>query len=132
MQVYWTGPGIARQLIPNSAFRQTNVAAADLYTLRSAGQDEDNATVDITNAYPNPFTGNFNISFENRTGAEKVTAAIYDAAGKLVYSKYFGTISAGKTILSINTGGRQLVAGVYYVRLDIKGKPRKIIQLMKR
>ncbi|MEP6908755.1 MAG: PA14 domain-containing protein, partial [Pseudoxanthomonas sp.] len=29
MQVYWTGPGINRQLIPNSAFTETFVASAD-------------------------------------------------------------------------------------------------------
>jgi len=131
MQVYWTGPGIARQLIPNSAFRQTNVATADLFT-SNAGRDRDNANIEITAAYPNPFNESFNIAFDNPAGTDKVTAEIYDVTGKLVYSKYFGNISAGKTILTMDTGGKQLVAGVYFVRLDVKGRPRKVIQLMKR
>ncbi len=131
MQVYWSGPGIARQLIPNSAFRQTNVAAADMYTLRNAGQDKD-ANIEIATAYPNPFTGKFNIAIDNPAGTEKVTATIYDVTGKLVHSKYFGNIAAGKTILTMDTGGKQIVAGVYFLQLDVKGRPRKVIQLIKR
>lgn len=89
-------------------------------------------TISISGAYPNPFIESFNISIDNLKAGNKINAGIYDLAGKLVHNKYFGNIAAGRTVLRMTTGNKQLLPGVYFVRLEVNGKPAKIVKLMKR
>jgi len=95
-------------------------------------QNMEKETIAISGAYPNPFIESFNITINNLTAGNKINAGIYDLAGKLVYNKYFGNIAAGKTILRMTTGNKQLLPGVYFVRLEVNGKPSKVLKLMKR
>lgn len=95
-------------------------------------QKMDKEIIAISGAYPNPFIESFNISIDNPAAGNKINAGIYDLAGKLVYNKYFGNIAAGRTVLRMTTGNKQLLPGVYFVRLEVNGKPSKILKLMKR
>ena len=134
MEVYWSGPGIPRQLIPSSAFIPTAFAntpamSQPLGKDRGVGMEIGNG--EIRKVYPNPFTESFNIDFYNSAGTNDINVAIYDLKGGLLYMHHAGNAPAGNTTLKVNLGGRRLPWGMYLVRLNINGKPSKMIRLVK-
>jgi hypothetical protein len=83
------------------------VAASGL----AGGQPE---ALDLSEAYPNPFTDG--ASFSLRTAAaQRVEVALYDAIGRRVEVLYAGPMAAGeRRVLSV--AGRDLPAGLYVCR----------------
>jgi hypothetical protein len=137
MQVYWTGPGMARQLIPNSAFTEPAPFTANpadlsgLTPLRSNSTEIPNATVEIRKLYPNPFIESFNMDFYNSAAANDIRVGIYDLRGRLIYLHHAGNLAAGNTTLKVNLGGSHLPWGMYMVGLYINGHPSRMIKLVK-
>jgi len=140
MQVYWSGPGIPRQLIPNAAFTEAGVTGAvdiNAETSRTASQDvdaagisEEIANVKIIKAYPNPVADVLSIDINNKHKTN-VGISIHDLNGKLIRNQYFGNVAAGRNTLKMNLAGSNLAPGLLLVKVTVDGKPAKIIKLVK-
>ena len=138
IQVYWTGPGITRQLIPASAFTLTSAfdgEEASMSQPQPGVQLNGEATDDklsIKQIYPNPFSENFTINFYNASSASKISIDMVDVSGRSVYKQNFGNLSVGSTTLKINPGKQASVPGVYFVRMMVNGVPMKVVKMMKK
>jgi chitodextrinase/predicted esterase len=140
MQVYWSGPGIPRQLIPNSAFTLTSSENYDISmsqtknTLHQTGKSltpgSDNFV--IKQIYPNPFNESFTINFYNASPASKISIDLLDVSGRLLYKQYFGNISAGNASLKVDASRQVHLPGVYFVRMMVNGVPLKLMKLVKK
>ncbi len=138
MQVYWTGPGISRQLIPDSVFRSGNgTAGVNGATAAIAGSNQDVdasalATVAAgTKAYPNPFDQQFTVEFNNTNSSNHVRIELYDLTGKLLHSHDYGNLSAGNKTLMFNLNNQQqFKRGMYLVRLNVNGLPVKMWKMV--
>lgn len=134
MEVYWTGPGIARQRIPNSAFTTTN-AATGIATMSQPASNllrGGEAVSRKTQLYPNPFRDNFVISFYNSSATNKVSAEIFDVSGRLLHRQYFGNLGAGEMLLKVSAGDKVAMPGIYFVRLNVNGVAGSLIKMMKK
>ncbi len=144
MQVYWTGPGITRQLIPNTAFMLTSGSPGGSGTLESihqtmadiiaAGTPPEPDVTSIPLVYPNPFTDGFNVRFDNENASNIISVEIYDLTGRLLFNQYFGRLPAGKTTLKFDLSNKLLVRGIYLVSMRINGilsKPAKLVKRIK-
>ncbi len=140
IKIYWSSnTGLARQLIPNSAFTESASASGDDSTAvsasssaRSAATAESVSGAQVTNAYPNPFNEALTISYFSKEAAGNVDVELYDQSGRMVYSKHYGHVSAGATTFRIDLGGQpQLKTGTYFARLNINGKPVKTWTLIR-
>ncbi len=89
---------------------------------------DDNYKVKI---YPNPFNDMMNIEFTNSSASNKITAEVYDLAGRLTYRKNYSSIPAGKNTLSVSGIGSEKT-GIYIVTLKINGKICKTIKMIKK
>ncbi len=134
MQVYYSGPGIPRQLLTGTAVGSVTDGPA---TERSTSLTTVNGTASdaainaaLTSAYPNPFTDNIKIQYPATTAANNVSVGIYDMGGRLVKRQLFGKMSAGSNTLSINLDN-QMMPGMYLVKLDVDGKPLKTWKMIK-
>ncbi len=70
--------------------------------------------------YPNPTTGNFNISF-SLAKKETVLIRLFDISGKLVTKMYENELETGKHVLPIQLGS-EIQEGQYLVRFTAGGK----------
>ena len=140
MQVYWQGPGISRQLIPDVAFTDASSSETSMDESESAANSilvREGATLDkekmlIGNPYPNPFSKDLRFIFYNTAPNNNISVGIYDLSGKLVYNRQFGKVAVGATTLSLSLGGQpQLVAGTYIAQLQVNGLPVKTWKLTK-
>ena len=135
MQVYWSGPGIARQLIPDAAFSSGNTAS--LISVVNANRsslimpDLQGSDLLMFKAYPNPFYETVTVSFNNNHPANKYGLAVYDFAGELMAVEKIGKLPGGKTSLKLNWGNRLNIPGIYTMRLIVNGIPRELIKLIK-
>lgn len=89
------------------------------------------ATKGITGimGYPNPFTAQLNMSLSSEIN-QQVTASLYDAAGKKVFSE-IKSLYAGNNSFAI-TGLDRLTTGLYYLEIkDITGKLLASTKLIK-
>lgn len=76
-----------------------------------------NGDDDITiKAYPNPFTKYFNLVVPAKYN-EKVTVAVYDLNGKVVYLNQFGGLNSGNNTLHIEENKAMANTGVYIVKV---------------
>ncbi|MEO5995103.1 MAG: PA14 domain-containing protein [Chitinophagaceae bacterium] len=139
MQVYWSGPGFSRQLIPNEAFSENaspglGFANKVINTTQPVDLNTNAATMrnPTINTYPNPFTQSFDISLFNNNGNNNVSAGLYDISGKLIHVQNFKNIPAGYNTLKMNLKDHQAIAdGVYFLKVDINGIPYKVLKLLK-
>jgi lysophospholipase L1-like esterase len=135
MQVYWTGPGISRQPIPNEAFTSSPsfsdiVAVNDQSGLLASALS--NGANKAINAYPNPFNQTLNIAYYNNSIGNNVSAGLYDLSGKLIHKENFKNVSAGASTLKINLKNRPSMAnGIYFLKIDVNGIPFKVLKLVK-
>ena len=137
MQVYWSGPGIARQLIPNSAFTTTSAADGEIVMSQQnmSGMPpvvDGSANIIIKQLYPNPFSEGFMINFYSPSSDSRISVDILDVAGRSLYKQDFGNIATGNTTLKVNAGGKVSVPGVYFVRLMANGVPMKVVKMVKK
>ena len=142
MQLYWTKPGQARQLIPDSAFieAQSSNGFGEENTTMSRGSNsllltataEQESKVLNTTIYPNPFTETLHVSFTNTSADNIVDVELFDVSGGMIYSKHVGKLGLGANTLRLDLGSQlQLKAGNYFARLKVNGKPVKTWTLMK-
>jgi len=140
MQVYWSGPGIPRQLIPNSAFTLTSSESYDISmsqtknTLHQTGESltPGSGNFVIKQIYPNPFSESFTINFYNTSPASKISVDLLDVSGRVLYKQYYGNISAGNTSLKVDAGRQAHLPGVYFVRMMVNGVTSKLVKLVKK
>jgi hypothetical protein len=75
-------------------------------------------------AWPNPFSGETNISFVVKDKSSKVTLAVYDLMGKKINQLVEGVYDSGvysSQWQGNDARGEQAAAGLYMVRLEING-----------
>lgn len=132
MQLYWSGPGITRQLIPNAAFSGggQGMISSFIGTGNDISASAGTESVEISKLYPNPYDKGFNIRFFNTSSTNNISVGLYDLKGRLIHSYHPGYLAAGNTTLRINVNA-QLVEGLYLVRLDVNGIPSKTVKLVK-
>lgn len=134
MQVYWTGPGIARQLIPNSAFMESTSGStpsmlnATPIALEAAAVA---AEARMTGVYPNPVKDKINIGLKNIAAGSNVEVSIYDLQGKLMLGHSFGNVQADISSLQLDVSGTKLNAGIYMMRMTVNGTPANVVKLVK-
>jgi hypothetical protein len=78
-------------------------------------------------ASPNPFTRETTVVFDVPGGAGAVELAVYDVAGRLVRTLASGPVERGRHEAvwdGRDSGGAQVAAGVYFLRLDVGGAMR--------
>ncbi|MGB8191314.1 MAG: T9SS type A sorting domain-containing protein, partial [Chitinophagaceae bacterium] len=73
-------------------------------------------------AYPNPFTDNVKIDFNNTSASNKVSVDIVDITGRLVFNREAGKLPAGMNTLRLDVSNSAITPGIYFVRLKIDGK----------
>ncbi len=139
MNVYWTGPNFGKQKIPNAAFTEyfngfteTSFSTASGITGAAADVAADANAGKLLNAYPNPFSKDLRINFNNSAADNDIMVGIYDLAGRLVYNKHFGKLAPGANTLRIDLSGQtQVDVGTYIARLQVNGIPMKTWKLTK-
>ena len=134
MQVYYSGPGIARQLLPGSAVGFTGDApvtqAIAALTTINASSPDNAVNARITKAFPNPFFGNLTVQYFGVTSSNKVSVGVYDMSGRMVLRQLFGNVSQGLNTFNINLN-KQMMPGLYLIKLDVDGKQLKIWKMIK-
>jgi hypothetical protein len=134
MQLYWTGPGITRQLVPDTAFSNTNTASATT-TMSGNLAGYLNSIADArvaTRIYPNPFAKSFTIDYDNNSSNKnKVNIGIFDLNGKLVYNYSPANMVPGHNRWLIRLGSGRLAPGMYIAQLKVNGIPVKTLKLLK-
>ena len=110
------GDGVVDNLDVDLAYNNNNLFLYDAYS----GLCLPTGIVQVKNhslnaeAFPNPFSGNFKIQLE--TTHQQINVSIFDAIGKLHYSKHFDSTD----IINIQTGN--LTSGFYFVQIIADGK----------
>jgi hypothetical protein len=139
MQLYWSGPGIERQLIPVAAFCSVPPALTQVNAIGHQGLlrgDEAlikpaKESIEIIQVYPNPFTESFRIDFYNTSISNKVSVDVLDLSGRLFFTYKAANMQLGNNTLTINPDSKRLLTGIYLVRLNINGTLSKTIKLIK-
>ncbi|MBK0401436.1 T9SS type A sorting domain-containing protein [Adhaeribacter sp. BT258] len=83
--------------------------------------NEELASQNKINLYPNPLTAESKLEFELKT-SEKVTVKILDLVGKTIYSGSEATFSAGKHSVLLADKVKNQSKGLYLVQLQMGGK----------
>ncbi|MBE7170905.1 MAG: T9SS type A sorting domain-containing protein [Williamsia sp.] len=136
MQIYWSGPGFSRQVIPSAAFTESfsgpTFRGVSLLSAIANVDSSLNKEKELTTAYPNPFNRDLNISFVNAAKENDISVSMYDLSGRLLYNKNFGRLSVGPHSLQLNLSGQsQLDIGNYIAQLKVNGVPVKTWKLVK-
>lgn len=85
-----------------------------MYFNFSASLEEKSSTINVSNIFPNPTTGETSVTY-NLANASKVSVKVMDITGKVVYSENESNKSEGKHTLNINATAFN--SGVYYVTI---------------
>ncbi len=135
MQLYWSGPGISRQPVPDAAFSTVNGASSTpaMYERQMAvKQSSLNEGSNATRVYPNPFAENFTIDYYCReSDNKKIRIELYDQNGKLIYRYQPSTLIAGNNRFHVNLTAAKLPAGIYTVQIKVNGVPATSTKLVK-
>ncbi len=142
MEVYWTGPGIPRQRIPDEAF--TLIIAPPVYfnfspmnaglkseVINSAVASQD---INLRNVYPNPFDESVTIDFYNAVSTNDISIGLYDLNGRKVFTNHPGRLPAGNNIIKMNLNGINIKEGVYIIQIQKNGiawKTAKVVKMKK-
>ena len=143
LNLYWTGPGISRQSIPDAAFSRTApvlpgsaVPQPLISGLISPSPQADNlARYDVASSitvYPNPFLNQLNLRFYNAKSSGKAALGLYDLSGKLLFSRNLGNLPAGyQTLDVLRNSHLRLTPGTYILKLYEDGALSKSWKIMK-
>ncbi|HYF33165.1 MAG TPA: PA14 domain-containing protein [Chitinophagaceae bacterium] len=82
-------------------------------------------------AYPNPFTDNIKIDFNNTSANNQVTVDIIDLTGRVVFKQDAGRVPAGMNTIRLNVPDGSFAPGIYIVRLNINGQTVNTAKLIK-
>jgi hypothetical protein len=80
------------------------------------------------NAFPNPITDRFALTFNVARSQSNIQVAIHDLYGQLTSVPFEGVMDAGNKELNINTS--HLRVGLYVVRLRVNGE-EQLLKLVK-
>ncbi len=135
MQLYWSGPGISRELVPDAAFTTSNNASGYVSALNSQNSNFSAVAVEmpgtLVRLYPNPFAERFVIDYFNAGSVTaKVSVGIYDLNGKLMYNYQPANLVAGQNKWVINTG-TNMNSGVYMAQVKVNGLPVSTVKVVK-
>ncbi|MBK7967245.1 MAG: T9SS type A sorting domain-containing protein [Bacteroidetes bacterium] len=100
------------------------------FTVNTAAGINDFENQNSALVYPNPMVDFTTVKFNNPTPG-RITARIYDNAGKMVHQLFFGSVIGGENEISFKT--EVLTAGLYFVVIaDVDGKEIAKEKLVKR
>lgn len=133
MQLYWTGPSLSRQLVPDSVFVHSSAVSTLSRSAGVAGSQRSGAEISLQSVklYPNPFAGRLNVEINNTAEHANITVDVYDGAGKKVHIQTFRNTPLGRNNLALNLQGSKLPAGIYHVQVRVDGVLVKSIKLVK-
>jgi hypothetical protein len=127
--VSYSGPGISKQVIPNSVLYTSagaqggNVVSLDNNrAIAPTISTSENVGV---KAYPNPFVNTINVSISGHAGEYQL--ALVDVSGKILWIKT-GTKTEGNFTQSINTSSLQ--RGIYFIKV-VQNSESSVIKLVK-
>jgi len=83
------------------------------------------------NVYPNPFTDQLNLEFNNNAAGNKVVVDLYDMSGRLVFRRDVGHRSVGHNRLNLNLQENGFAPGVYLLKLTVNGQTLSTAKLIK-
>lgn len=100
------------------------------FTVNTAAGIDDLANESSALVYPNPMVDFTTVKFNNPTPG-RITARIYDNAGKMVHQLFFGSVISGENEISFKT--EALAVGLYFVVIaDVNGMEIAKEKLVKR
>jgi hypothetical protein len=107
-----------------------------LYMSNSTLEDEEDLTSLETStlkavAYPNPFSDNINIQFNNNSGLNKISADVYDINGRLLQRNNYSNIPAGRNLLKLTAPSYVPNSGVYIITIRVNGKIEQSIRMLR-
>jgi predicted esterase len=138
LQLYWSGPGIPRQLVPASALNGSQqqpmsfsgrLPASNPLVADQLIQTE--GTAGIISAYPNPFLNKFTVDYQSAKAGSRVEIEVFDLVGRLVTRKQFGSLPAGKSQLSVTMNTKETLKTIYLARVSVNGVPAGLIKLVR-
>ena len=141
MEVYWSGPGIPRQRIPNEAFTLVNPEALPIALALNNTVVEKSGAVNLLSPakemanlngiYPNPFDESVTMDFYNTVSTNDITIGIYDLSGRKVFMNHAGRLPQGNNIIKMNLNGINIKDGVYILQVQKNGIPWKTMKVVK-
>lgn len=141
MELYWSGPGIARQRVPNEAFTLVSPTAVPPPPLVFSNLNQKTNVVIpsavareplvLNSVYPNPFNEYFTMEFYNQFSTNDITIGIYNLNGISVYANHAGKLPFGNNIVKINLTGIDIKDGVYLLQLRNNGNILKTVKMVK-
>lgn len=130
MRLYWSGPGISRQLIPSSAFSLPTTNAAPLQQLVTDQRAEEKISA---SAYPNPFSEKIHVDFSLGSSATGAVLEVYDNLGQLVKKQAIGSLRKGNNSLDVSMKDVRLKPQTFYtVSIRVSGVVTKSFRVMSR
>jgi hypothetical protein len=97
----------------------------------AAGRTEAVREIFDVRMYPNPFTQFVNLDFYNTSANSQISVDVFDLSGRLAVRKSYGKLSKGHHTLRLNTDENSLSTGVYFVTLNVDGKPVQSAKMIK-
>jgi chitodextrinase/predicted esterase len=142
MQLYISGPGVPRQLVPSAAFMDQNpgtivqnnattIINSQTAMTEVAGTLDASENIKSLKAYPNPLSEWLNIDFYVTSQKNDIGVDVFDMNGKVVYKNNFKGLPYGNNTLKMNIGNGKLTPGIYFVKVNVNGIPSKVIKLVK-
>ncbi|MBC7904927.1 MAG: fibronectin type III domain-containing protein [Gemmatimonadaceae bacterium] len=115
-------------LMPDGGALNNSITAEET---KVGGNEAQNGTVEISRAYPNPFSDWLNVEFINTVNNGHIALEIFDVNGRKVMVQEIGASPAGRMVIKLNMSARTLNPGVYMARLNVNGLPSKVVKLIK-
>ncbi len=142
IEVYWTGPGIPRQRIPDEAFALIKAPAfRDIFPTTAMQKSEvvnsavsGQETINLNSVYPNPFDQSVTIDFYNAVSTNDISIGLFDLNGRKVLMNHPGRLPAGNNIIKMNLNGINIREGVYIIQIQKNGiawKTAKVVKMKK-
>lgn len=82
--------------------------------------------------YPNPFNDVINVDINNNSPSNRISAEIYDMAGRLTLRQQFDYLSAGYNTIAVRTAGANMPVGMYVMAIKVNGKTISTKEVYKR
>lgn len=138
MEMYWVGPGMPYGRIPDSAF--VRYVPGISFIEGGAASNNLNAAIiqevadgkGLVRMYPNPFSESFQVEFNNEKASDRISLDVYDLNGRLVLSKNPGKLFVGRNSLTVRINDKNVIPGIYMVRLGVNGRIVKTYKIVKR
>jgi predicted esterase len=123
----------ASQSEGGSSFRQTNNKGGQAGNLSALSEDESTiGRSEIVAAYPVPIEDDLMLRFLLEKPVDRLVASLLDNSGRILLSQEFRGLTSGKNERKFNINGRNLVQGVYFIRITgWSNGTSKIIRVVK-